>query len=558
MQPGSTPHATAAAKKKKNKKKKNKNKRGEKPVPVWQKRHGGPNKDVPEEDDFHSNSEEDYSDTQEERKDEYRKGGYHPVVEGELYNNRYRIVKKLGWGYFSTVWLAWDHDKEEFRALKIQKSAEHYREAAYDEIKLLGQIRESDPNDEFCCCLLTDHFEHRGPNGRHVVMVFEVLGNNLLSLITKYEYKGIPIPIVKHITRQVLIGLDYLHRHLGILHTDLKPENVLLARPTAEIREAIRAYKPPTDRSSQLPLTARDPSTLSKAQKKRLKAKLKKRGTQPTSGETGEKDPTGEKDEEDEPETADSAPPKGDEETKAEGDTTTQPKPAEDETQFTMEELFAVKIADFGNGCWIDRQFTDDIQTRQYRAPEVILGTPYSTPVDVWSCACLVFELLTGEFLFDPRASEYYDRDEDHLALITELMGPLPDNLVRAGGKYADRYLDANGNLKHINQLKFWPIEDVLHQKYRFTAEKAAEIGAFLRPMLATDPHERASAASMLSHPWLEIVESDNAPLCFVLEGEEDVLDDTASAGEDEGEGENEEEQLLDDSPHSEHGIVDA
>lgn len=43
-------------------------------------------------------------------------------------------------------------------------------------------------------------------------MVFETLGDNLLKLVKKYNYKGIPIPIVKNLTQQILIGLDYLHR----------------------------------------------------------------------------------------------------------------------------------------------------------------------------------------------------------------------------------------------------------------------------------------------------------------------------------------------------------
>ncbi len=35
-------------------------------------------------------------------------GGYHPVKIGDLFHNRYHVVRKLGWGHFSTVWLCWD------------------------------------------------------------------------------------------------------------------------------------------------------------------------------------------------------------------------------------------------------------------------------------------------------------------------------------------------------------------------------------------------------------------------------------------------------------------
>lgn len=53
-------------------------------------------------------------------------------------------------------------------------------------------------------------------------------------------------------------------------------------------------------------------------------------------------------------------------------------------------ERVTVKIADLGNACWTDYHFTDDIQTRQYRCPEVILGAKWGPSADIWSAACLV------------------------------------------------------------------------------------------------------------------------------------------------------------------------
>ncbi len=76
------------------------------------------------------------------------------------------------------------------------------------------------------------------------------------------------------------------------------------------------------------------------------------------------------------------------------------------------EDDIKVKIADLGNSCWISHHFTNDIQTRQYRSPEVIIGQKYSTPADLWSLGCIVFELLTGDFLFDPKSSERYTKDD--------------------------------------------------------------------------------------------------------------------------------------------------
>ena len=67
-------------------------------------------------------------------------------------------------------------------------------------------------------------------------MVFEVMGVTLLEIIKRYNYKGIPLPLVRIITKQILIGLDFLHRICHIIHTDLKPENVLVCLTQDELR----------------------------------------------------------------------------------------------------------------------------------------------------------------------------------------------------------------------------------------------------------------------------------------------------------------------------------
>jgi serine/threonine-protein kinase SRPK3 len=102
----------------------------------------------------------------------------------------------------------------------------------------------------------------------------------------------------------------------------------------------------------------------------------------------------------------------------------------------TVDALLTAKavVVDFGNACWTHKHFTDDIQTRQYRSPEVILGAKYDTAADMWSLACVVFELVTGDFLFEPKSGPGWDRDEDHVALMLELLGKMPRK-VRARGR---------------------------------------------------------------------------------------------------------------------------
>ena len=191
-----------------------------------------------EEEEGEDDSAEDYSDDDEEGSDGYKPGGYHPVKVGEVYHRRYLVLRKLGWGHFSTVWLVRDAKTGNIHALKVQKSAEHYTEAAYDEIELLKATRRGKwaksrdlRSRSNRVVRLLDSFEHNGPHGKHVCMVFEALGENLLSLIKRYNYAGIPLHKVKEIALKVAEGLDYLHRGCHIIHTDLKPENILLERP---------------------------------------------------------------------------------------------------------------------------------------------------------------------------------------------------------------------------------------------------------------------------------------------------------------------------------------
>ncbi|KAI8393725.1 kinase-like domain-containing protein [Radiomyces spectabilis] len=389
--------------------------------------------------------------------------------------------------------------------MKVVKSAKHYTETALDEIKLLERVAESDPKAvgaEYVTAIV-DHFYVHGPNGSHVCMTFEVLGENLLSLIKRYKHRGIPVHLVKQIAKQMLLGLDYLHRTCGIIHTDLKPENVLMCVDNVE--ELLRKSTSITIETDITKDRSDDESRVLQEDDDRGRSTVRKqRGThvkmlpsQPLSSDlqnrSDEKRGRPEK----------SARSRSRSPARSRYGTYHRHEAMEDPDEYGQDDI-KIKIADLGNACWVNHHFTEDIQTRQYRSPEVILGAKWDAGADIWSLACMIFELLTGNFLFDPQKGSRFNRDDDHLAQIIELVGPM-DRDFALSGKMSHEFFNRKGHLRHINRLKYWSLRDVLLEKYGFHRHEADEIASFLEPMLAYD--HRAQANDLLDHPWLNEVD---------------------------------------------------
>ncbi|KAL7127173.1 hypothetical protein ABFS83_14G237700 [Erythranthe nasuta] len=459
---------------------------------------------------------EDYS-SEDEGTEEYRRGGYHAVRIGDTFKHgRYVVQRKLGWGHFSTVWLAWDTRNSIYVALKVQKSAQHYTETAMDEITILKQIAEGDPEDKNYVVKLLDHFKHSGPNGQHVCMVFEYLGDNLLTLIKYSGYKGVPLHMVKEICFHVLMGLDYLHRQLSIIHTDLKPENILLMSmidPSKDPRKSGEPIILPSNKGKIASETEASIdvkglcSDLTMNQKNKFRIKARQADRKYVGNESyeevkldNERKPNGESIEEKTSVTEGAN-------NNGANDVCVVTETNRRDSRSARRKLLAevdlkCKLVDFGNACWTYKQFTSDIQTRQYRCPEVILGSKYSTSADMWSLACICFELATGDVLFDPHSGENYERDEDHLALMMELFGRMPRE-VALGGRYSREFFNRFGDLRHIRRLKFWPLHKVLVEKYKFLEQDAREMADFLVQILDFVPEKRLTAAQCLNHAWI-------------------------------------------------------
>ncbi|CAL5373578.1 unnamed protein product [Camellia sinensis] len=470
------------------------------------------------------------SEEEDEGIDSYRKGGYHAVRVGDSFSGgRYIAQRKLGWGQFSTVWLAYDIQfskdrtlafpsaklseggfgsklaKQRYVALKIQKSAPQFAQAALHEIEVLSAIADGNPSNNKCVVQLVDHFKHTGPNGQHLCMVLEFLGDSLLRLIKYSHYKGLELNKVREICKCILNALDYLHRELGIIHTDLKPENILLISTIDPNKDPIRSgLTPILERPEGNPNGGATMNIVEKQLKRRARKAVARIGRRASMGGVG-------------------------------GST---------KVERCLDGIdMRCKVVDFGNACWADKQFAEEIQTRQYRAPEVILCSGYSSSVDMWSFACTAFELATGEMMFTPKSGQGFSDDEDqqkpsavilqftiiygwdpyeysscisitvsqgcdsyedHLALMMELLGKMPRKIAVGGARSKD-YFDRHGDLKRIRRLKYWPLDRLLVDKFKFSDNDAREFSEFLCPLLDFAPENRPTAQQCLQHPWLNI-----------------------------------------------------
>ena len=634
----------------------------------------------------------DSNNSEDEGLEDYKIDGYHPVHIGEILLERYVIMQKLGYGHFSTAWLALDSKYGNYVAIKIQKSEERYIWAAYDEVEILQELAKHNFDKEWIESLreyyknepeklknlekkenshvvqLLNSFIYHGQNGKHFCMVFEVMGVTLLELIKRYNYRGLPMPLVRVITKQILIGLDFLHRMCNIIHTDLKPENILVCLTNDELRniQETGTFNIKDKKKKKIGVDKGEFSIgemlkarkeLDKERKKieiRQIKKLERAGLSPIEIESKIKKIMEREDNDDLNSIDDnnienivdvnnfdidelierpriSSVPKNVtslefkknkrnyinknvkeeincDEIKAEinnkkennenlndinineiisNDKNLLTNENEDyeiinkdkvkkdvpryefnlnnyeailqnylkeknrllhdenyrkfimlrnkiilekksnkekinilndiDNYFTrrgpeVDSTIKVKICDIGNACWFNHHFSTIIQTRQYRSPEVILGINYNETSDIWSLACIVFELITGDFLFNPSTGEDFCKNDSHLCKFMEICGKMPKNFVERG-LYSKKYFDKYGKLKRIKDIRHLSLKNILVQKHHIKENEAQALVNFLMPMLEYYPEKRISARELLRHPWLNIPTNDDGKL---------------------------------------------
>lgn len=187
-----------------------------------------------------------------------------------------------------------------------------------------------------------------------------------------------------------------------------------------------------------------------------------------------------------------------------------------------------VKVIDFGSSCFIHDHLSSYVQSRSYRAPEVILGCRYNYKIDIWSLGCILAELYTGYVLFQN------DSVQGLLSRVVGIISPIPEYMMKEGRLVSNFFTregliyqeakdgdkdddesksksDSEMRVKKKKQSQASDEELKIHilvskkttLKKRMNDCPDAAFVDFVRWLLEVDPLKRPTAREALTHPWL-------------------------------------------------------
>ncbi|WEW55519.1 hypothetical protein PRK78_000950 [Emydomyces testavorans] len=169
----------------------------------------------------------------------YRPGGYHPTLIGDTFcSGRYTIVHKLGFGGYSTIWLAHDQQLQRYVSLKILVAE---ASKTSNEGEILHILTKDDSKRQFIPILL-DEFSFDGPNGHHQCLVQEPAGCSIAKSKENSTNFMFPRDAARSIAAQLIMGLNYLHAN-DVCHGDLHMHNFLLRVPGFDNLSTTELYK---------------------------------------------------------------------------------------------------------------------------------------------------------------------------------------------------------------------------------------------------------------------------------------------------------------------------
>ncbi|XP_026878876.2 homeodomain-interacting protein kinase 1 isoform X2 [Electrophorus electricus] len=364
--------------------------------------------------------------------------GDYQLVQHEILcsvSSSYEVLEFLGRGTFGQVAKCWKRGTNEIVAIKILKNHPSYARQGQIEVSILNRLS-AENADEFNFVRSYECFQHKG----HTCLVFEMLEQNLYDFLKHSKFSPLPLRHIRPVLQQVATALMKL-KSLGLIHADLKPENIMLVDP---VRQPYR-----------------------------------------------------------------------------------------------------VKVIDFGSASHVSKAVCSTyLQSRYYRAPEIILGLPFCEAIDMWSLGCVIAELFLGWPLY-PGASEY-----DQIRYISQTQGLPAEYLLSAGTKTtrffhrgpdssyplwrlktpAEHEAEMGIKSKEARKYIFNCLDDMMQVNLSshlegtdMLAEKAdrREFIDLLKRMLRLDADKRITPTKTLGHPFvtmshlLDFPHSAHVKSCF-------------------------------------------
>ena len=391
-------------------------------------------------------------------------------LEGDIINN-YNIIALLGKGAYSLVWLAYNVSDGKYYALKVQNPNDF--DDGKDEIRILKQI----PKDEKYINKLVEYFiETRIIDDKPVnfiCSVYDLCCGNLDGLARKGKYKkGYPEDLVKKLFKQILLSLDTVHNKLNGFHGDIKPDNILLCGLNHRDSKYIQMYDKANFTSiynkTKKEYCAEKNITKIKSE---LKTKIRRKIHQAIIGMMDDNN----------------------------------------EDQYTCDDKYfenpIIKLTDFGFFCPNSEKFNDSFGTRYYMAPEIVLMGDCSDKVDIWALGCMLYELLTGEILFDPHSSKRGNTDFHHLEMIINLCGDFNkyySKEILKQMKYYKKYFKNEKlvNIIYNDDFKLDTIDKITNKlkNHNFNNPLVCDL---IESCLRISSRSRPSVKEILNHPWL-------------------------------------------------------
>lgn len=333
----------------------------------------------------------------------YQNGTFFKFVKEDHIAYRYQQEHVLGKGSFGSVLQCYDHKSQKSVAIKLLNHKPKLHSQIMFELELLkklqmdediNQIEESNHSDNKIIKFI-DAFDFRN----FFCIVMELASFDLYTFLQRQHFRGLTMKSLHTVARDTATGLYFMHKK-GIIHCDIKPENLLFNDITLE----------------------------------------------------------------------------------------------------------GIKIIDFGCSCYVGKILYSYIQSRYYRAPEVVLGREYGPEIDIWSLGCVLCELVTGTPIFPAK-------DETELMeMLIKVIGMPPKSLIQTSSRAHFYFgIDQNGALIHkqtsVKQEKEQNEKEAYMRAFteiqRQTRIRDKDLLDLIVRCLKWKAEDRLTAKDFLSHKWI-------------------------------------------------------